>query len=139
MIWLVDLGDNSAWVCVLRRLYHDAASPCGRDIATWPRLRQFTKYYQIFRTQPASAVSTPNTVIFDLDGTLVDTAPDLPAALRAVLGARGLAGPSDEAVRPMTGAASAPLASPALAVPRPCPADRPQRLSIRASSGQKQD
>lgn len=124
MIWLVDLGDNSAWVCVLRRLYHDAASPCGRDIATWPRLRQFTKYYQIFRTQPASAVSTPNTVIFDLDGTLVDTAPDLAAALRAVLGARGLAGPSDEEVRPMIGGGAALMVRRAFEAARPGPADR---------------
>ncbi len=62
---------------------------------------------------------TPNTVIFDLDGTLVDTAPDLAAALRAVLGARGLAGPSDEAVRVMIGGGAALMVRRAFEAARP--------------------
>ena len=81
--------------------------------------RQFTKYYQIFRSQPVSAVSIPNTVIFDLDGTLVDTAPDLAAALRVVIAARGLKGPSDEEVRVMIGGGAALMVRRAFEVAQP--------------------
>ena len=43
------------------------------------------------------------TIIFDLDGTLVDTAPDLTAALNAVLGREGLPTVPDDEARPMIG------------------------------------
>lgn len=42
-------------------------------------------------------------VVFDLDGTLVETAPDLHAVLAAQLADRGLAAPPLEAVRGMVG------------------------------------
>jgi phosphoglycolate phosphatase len=43
------------------------------------------------------------TIVFDLDGTLVDTAPDLAASLNVVLGADGLGPVSLAAARPMIG------------------------------------
>lgn len=42
-------------------------------------------------------------IVFDLDGTLVDTAPDLVRALNAVIGAEGLAPISIDLVRSMVG------------------------------------
>lgn len=42
-------------------------------------------------------------VIFDLDGTLIDSLPDLRAALNRVLASRGLPALTDDAVRPMIG------------------------------------
>ena len=49
------------------------------------------------------------TVIFDLDGTLVDSAPDLAAAMNAVLTAEGLPTLSPAEVRPLTGEGAAAL------------------------------
>jgi phosphoglycolate phosphatase len=43
------------------------------------------------------------TAVFDLDGTLVDTAPDILRALEVVIGQRGLAAPPAEAMRLMVG------------------------------------
>src|SRR5579875_754933 len=43
------------------------------------------------------------TIAFDLDGTLVDTAPDLIGALNVVLGERGLPHVADEAARVLVG------------------------------------
>lgn len=60
-----------------------------------------------------------NTVIFDLDGTLVDTAPDLAAALRSTLQSRGLSGPSDEEVRPMIGGGAGLMVRRAFEAERP--------------------
>ncbi len=51
---------------------------------------------------PFSA-TLPDTVIFDLDGTLVDSAPDLTTALNATLGTLDLAPISDGEVRHMVG------------------------------------
>jgi len=50
-------------------------------------------------------VNSPNAraVIWDLDGTLVDSAADLAAALNGVLGRRGLEPRTLEAVRGMIG------------------------------------
>ena len=48
-------------------------------------------------------VPFPETVVFDLDGTLVDTAPDLAAALNAVLTRRGRPTVSLDDVRHMVG------------------------------------
>ena len=45
----------------------------------------------------------PTTVVFDLDGTLIDSAPDLAGALNAVLVAQGLAPLAVESVRAMVG------------------------------------
>ena len=57
--------------------------------------------------QPKSGVCVaqvlPRTVIFDLDGTLVDTSPDLTAALNAVLVAAGRRPLPEEEVRPLVG------------------------------------
>lgn len=65
-----------------------------------------------------------NTVIFDLDGTLVDTAPDLAAALRSTLQARGLKGPSDEDVRPMIGGGAGLMVRRAFEAERPGTGER---------------
>lgn len=46
---------------------------------------------------------TLRAVVFDLDGTLVETAPDLHAVLAELLADRGLAAPPLEAVRAMVG------------------------------------
>ena len=43
------------------------------------------------------------TLVFDLDGTLVDTAPDLVAATNHVLAGLGLPGISEHALRPLVG------------------------------------
>ncbi len=45
----------------------------------------------------------PATIVFDLDGTLVDSVPDLAAALNRLLAARGLAPLSEAEVTPMVG------------------------------------
>lgn len=45
----------------------------------------------------------PAAVLFDLDGTLVDSAPDLAAAANAMLAARGLAPVPYEELRPLAG------------------------------------
>lgn len=42
---------------------------------------------------------TPKAVLFDLDGTLIDSAPDLVAAIRALCAELGAPMPDDEAVR----------------------------------------
>jgi len=56
-----------------------------------------------------------NAVVFDLDGTLVDTLPDLHDALRQLLGERGLDAPDAQAVRRMTGDGAKKLVERALA------------------------
>ena len=43
--------------------------------------------------------SPPQAVLFDLDGTLIDSAPDLVAAIRALCVELGAPAPDDEAVR----------------------------------------
>ena len=45
----------------------------------------------------------PTTVVFDLDGTLIDSAPDLAGALNAVLAEQGLPPLALESVRAMVG------------------------------------
>ncbi|SVE26131.1 uncharacterized protein METZ01_LOCUS478985, partial [marine metagenome] len=48
-------------------------------------------------------IYTPGSVIFDLDGTLLDTAPDLAAALNLVLQEEGCQSLSLNSVRSMVG------------------------------------
>ena len=59
--------------------------------------------------------SPPPIVVFDLDGTLVDTAPDLIHALNAILGAESIPAIPFETARPMIGAGVRPLLEQALA------------------------
>lgn len=54
-------------------------------------------------------------VVFDLDGTLVDTLPDLHAAVQALLGERGLDAPAAGEVRTMIGDGARRLVERALA------------------------
>lgn len=54
------------------------------------------------------------TVIFDLDGTLVDSAPDITAALNRMLGSRGLPTISDERAREFIGDGTRTLVARAL-------------------------
>lgn len=56
--------------------------------------------------QPAGSVRA---VLFDLDGTLLDTAADIALALRRAFADRGLPAPSDAAVRQMIGKGSPTL------------------------------
>src|SRR5437899_5175650 len=56
-----------------------------------------------------SAMTPPRTVVFDLDGTLVDTAPDLISALNHVLDREGLAPVPLHAARNMIGAGARKL------------------------------
>lgn len=51
----------------------------------------------------------PGTVVFDLDGTLVDTSPDLAASLNHVLETLGRPGVSEDSVREMVGLGAARL------------------------------
>ena len=52
----------------------------------------------------------PEAIVWDLDGTLVDSAPDLATALNALLNEKGQHGHPVDAVRPMIGAGVAILA-----------------------------
>ena len=52
---------------------------------------------------PITALLRDTVVILDLDGTLVDSAPDLAGAMNAVLAAEGLDTLSPAAVRPLVG------------------------------------
>lgn len=54
-------------------------------------------------------------VVFDLDGTLIDTAPDLIHTLNAILETEGIAPIADEVARPMIGGGVRPLLEQALA------------------------
>lgn len=54
-------------------------------------------------------------VVFDLDGTLVDTAPDLIATLNTILASAGLPAIAFETARPMIGAGVRPLLERAMA------------------------
>ena len=56
----------------------------------------------------------PRAVVFDLDGTLVDSAPDIAAALNAALSESGLAAYSVDAVKAMVGGGVANLVERAL-------------------------
>src|SRR5437868_4166482 len=69
------------------------------------------------RRRPAklAAVADIDLVIFDLDGTLVDTAPDIAAALAAALGAAGVAAPPLDVVKTMVGDGGRELVRRALA------------------------
>lgn len=76
-------------------------------------------------TVTATAISTPRrgaatappveAVLFDLDGTLLDTAADIALALRRAFADRGLVSPSDAAVRQMIGKGSPTLIARSLA------------------------
>ncbi len=64
-------------------------------------------------------MSRPATIAFDLDGTLVDTAPDLAAALNHALGQLGRPPVPAESVRAMVGAGAARLLERGLAASGP--------------------
>jgi phosphoglycolate phosphatase len=61
------------------------------------------------RTDSALPMPLPPTIVFDLDGTLVDTAPDLISALNHVLDREGLPGVPLVAARNMIGAGARKL------------------------------
>jgi len=64
------------------------------------------------RTGSEFAMTSPLTVVFDLDGTLVDTAPDLIGALNFVLDREGLPPVPLHAARNMIGAGARKRAAP---------------------------
>ena len=61
------------------------------------------------RTDSESTMTSPRIVVFDLDGTLVDTAPDLISALNYVLDREGLAPVPLKSARNMIGAGARKL------------------------------
>ena len=65
----------------------------------------------------------PETIVFDLDGTLVDTAPDLTAALNAVMRAQGRPIVPLEDVRHMVGRGAQVLIERAMAATGPLPSE----------------
>ena len=64
-------------------------------------------------------MTLPRTVVFDLDGTLVDTAPDLIAALNFVLDREGLPPVPLKSARNMIGAGARKLIERGLEAGRP--------------------
>lgn len=80
-------------------------------------------------TTPLKSVRTPSyeSVLFDLDGTLADTAPDLAAAANQLLISRGLSPKPLELLRPMASMGARGLIKVALGIE----ADDPRFLSIR--------
>lgn len=73
-------------------------------------------------------MSSP-TIVFDLDGTLIDTAPDLVATLNIILTREGLSPLAYEAARSLVGSgAKAMIARGLEAEGRPCPALRLEEL-----------
>ena len=58
------------------------------------------------------------TIVFDLDGTLIDTAPDLIATLNIVLTRDGMAAVPFDAARPMIGGGARGMIERALAAER---------------------
>jgi phosphoglycolate phosphatase len=69
------------------------------------------------------------TIVFDLDGTLVDTAPDLVDALNAVLAREGLSAVAFDTARPMIGGGARHLIERGLAAHgRVCSAEEVNRL-----------
>src|ERR1700741_403787 len=61
------------------------------------------------RTDSQGTMNSPRTVVFDLDGTLVDTAPDLISALNYVLDREGLPPVPLQSARNMIGAGARQL------------------------------
>ena len=73
-------------------------------------------------------MSSP-TIVFDLDGTLIDTAPDLVATLNIILTREGLPPLAYEAARNLVGGgAKAMIARGLEAQGRPCPPPRLEEL-----------
>lgn len=68
-------------------------------------------------------LATPAAIVFDLDGTLVDTAPDLTAALNTVLAEHGRSALSVAAVRNMIGDGTAKMVERGFAATGAVPAE----------------
>ena len=78
-----------------RRAAHRRRRPPARDLGDAHARRP--------RDRLASAVADIDLVIFDLDGTLVDTVPDIAAALEGTLTAAGVAAPPVAVVKGLVG------------------------------------
>ena len=75
-------------------------------------------------------MSSP-TIVFDLDGTLIDTAPDLVATLNVILIREGLSPLAYETARNLVGGgAKAMIARGLEAEGRPCPPPRLEELLV---------
>lgn len=74
---------------------------------------------------------TPKLVLFDLDGTLLDTAPDLVAAVNTTLTEHGFATRELAELRAFVGMGGSRMLSAALATAHPDPAGKAQALVVR--------
>src|SRR5262245_7647854 len=92
------------------------------------RLRQPLKLRASWTSDQASP-RMPPTIVFDLDGTLVDTAPDLVATLNVIFAREGLAPVAYESARNMVGRGARVMIERALAEQRrTLPPDMIERL-----------
>src|SRR5262245_65861573 len=88
--------------------------PQTGQLVQWPYRTSGGDARHLEPANPASAARSPPmpldlsgaTIVFDLDGTLVDTAPDLTAAANHVFGLIGLAPISPAELRPLIGRGS---------------------------------
>src|SRR3546814_6255909 len=84
--------------------------------------------FSLYRPMPASPSPQPRALVFDLDGTLVDSVPDLAEALNRVLAMRGRDTLSRSAVRSMVGDGVPKLVERGFAATGGAPDDLPAQI-----------
>ena len=84
-------------------------------MSSWLHRRDFSDFPRPLNPEPAHLADTARAVVFDLDGTLVETAGDIHAVLAEIFVEAGLAAPPLPAVRGMIGDGARVLIERALA------------------------